>query len=452
VLLTNVTATPLQKQSINMVWEALLGEWMDDDVAGAAIDYEPYLGKYIANFGQFKDARYTVVVQNGHLAIDVPGQMVYELKPPDEEGKWFFAISDQIAVSFEHDEVGNIVAMKQYQHGLVLELPREGVEIPPEIPLDELQKYLGSYYSEKINETVKLVIKNNCLALEIPGQKTYELRAPNEEGKWLFRVIDQIAVSFKESDDGRIVSMMYHEAGKEFEYRRVDKSDARPLPTVEEILSLRETERHKAVLKKLGTFRFFGAVRLAQSGTKGTVTWHVASTDRHRQDLDYGKFGTVQMAVNKEQAWTKFPFGRVDALRGKFHEQEKHRHPAVIFGDWRDFFDAILVLRTEELHDHKVYALKLKSSEAPDYIVYVDAGTGDMLKAETDVISPAFKLPESQRFTRYEDFREVHGLRIPFRIISENESSGRTVMQFEKIDTNLKINDEIFTLSPPEEH
>lgn len=37
-------------------------------------------------------------------------QRIYELKEPDEERKWYFAISDQIAVSFQRNEVGKVIA------------------------------------------------------------------------------------------------------------------------------------------------------------------------------------------------------------------------------------------------------------------------------------------------------------------------------------------------------
>ena len=73
VLLTNVFATPLQQESINMVWDALVGEL---EAEGDAIDYRPYLGSYVANLGTFKDAEFKVVVQNNHLAIDMAGQTV----------------------------------------------------------------------------------------------------------------------------------------------------------------------------------------------------------------------------------------------------------------------------------------------------------------------------------------------------------------------------------------
>ena len=57
VLLTNASVSPLPAQSINMVWEALLGEWKEDTGEDETIDYEPYLGRYHTSFGNSDERR-----------------------------------------------------------------------------------------------------------------------------------------------------------------------------------------------------------------------------------------------------------------------------------------------------------------------------------------------------------------------------------------------------------
>ncbi len=86
------------------------------------------------------------------------------------------------------------------------------LEIPAEIPLDELQKYLGSYRAEEFD--LKVVIQNNRLAIDVPGQMVFELYSPDEEGKWALRAINGIAVEFNESDAG-VESMTRYEAGQQ---------------------------------------------------------------------------------------------------------------------------------------------------------------------------------------------------------------------------------------------
>lgn len=443
VLLTNVTATPLQQESINMVWDALLGEL---EAEGSAVDYRPYLGEYLANFGPFSNEEFTVLVQNGSLAIDVPGQTVYRLKDPDEEGMWYFAVSDTVAVSFERNEAGDVTMLKQYQSGLTFDLPRAGVEFQVEIPLVELQKYLGAYRSEDLEVDLKVVIQNNRLAIDVPGEMVFELYPPNEEARWVFRLTGEVAVEFHESGAG-VESMTMYQAGQVFNMPRLDVV-SEPLPTVDDILALRDAESRKAARRQLGAYRMTGTTWLPQSGVEGTLNVYVSGTNQIRLEADYGKFGGTRLAVNGGRAWSQ-EFGRFEELHGSRLGQAIQSHPATISGDWRDFFESIRVHRTSELDGRKVYVVRLQHGELPPATVHVDAETGDLLKSETVVlIKGGISIPV---MIRYEDYREIQGVRIPFRTISSNEMSGREVIQIDSIETNIDVNDDIFTLSPPEE-
>ena len=88
----------------------------------------------------------------------------------------------------------------------------------------------------------------------------------------------------------------------------------------------------------------------------------------------------------------------------------------------------------------------LQRGELPPVMLYVDAATGDVLKSEAVVIQQGgIAIPVT---TRYEDYREVHGIRIPFREISSNEQSGRSITQWENIEVNVDIDDGFFILAP----
>ena len=67
-----------------------------------------------------------------------------------------------------------------------------------------------TYQTEDPNVTMRVVIHDGRLALDIPGQPILDLHPPDEEGKWYMRVNPTIAVSFNESEDGRIDSLTLH--------------------------------------------------------------------------------------------------------------------------------------------------------------------------------------------------------------------------------------------------
>jgi hypothetical protein len=444
VLLTNASVSPLPQSAANIVWDTLLGEEPTD--GGATEDYEPYLGNYIANFGQFRNEIFTVLVQNNRLAIDIPGQQVFELKEPDEEGKWYFVISSDVAVSFELDENDNVIAMKMYQAGMTFELPREGVEPAPEIPLDELQKYLGSYRSEELQITVEVLIQNNRLAIDVPGQMVYELYPPDEEGVWLFRVTPDISVSFNETPGGQVDSLTMYQAGQEFVLPQVE---SKALPTVAEIMALRDAEGNEAALAAMGDYVVNSTVYSAQSGVRGTVSVYVAGPDKYRVDSDYGKYGHSTVVVNGDQGWVESSFAPFKELRGQLLEQAQRGHPYVMTSDWRDYFDSINVVRADTLDDKDVYVVELKAGDLPAVTVFVDAVTGDVLLSQVVSIQEGgIGIPVT---TTFEAFGEVYGVRLPSRSISSNEETGRTIIEDEAIETNIQLDDEFFILTAPEE-
>ncbi len=444
VLLTNASVSRLQQTSVNMVWEALLGEWREAGATDGEEDFGPYLGAYTANFGSFKDTEFTVLVQNGRLAVDVPGQQVYELKNPDTEGKWYFSISNEIAVSFERDDEGNVISMKMYQSGLTFELPRKGVEMAPEIPLEELHRYLGSYRSEELDVTAKVLIQNNRLAIDWPGEMVYELYLPDQTGLWVFLISERFVLRFNETPGGKIESLTYYQDDKEF---LMPLTEEEILPTVAEVLALRDTDGRKTALEMMGNYKVTGTIHSVQSGVWADLNIYVSGIDKYRVDVDYGRFGYSRTAVNGNQAWTESSFGPFDEIHGKFLEQMKRSHPESMIGDWRDFFDSIQILHSDSLDGQKVYVLNLTRGELPPVTVYVNAVTGDVLRSTTTVIQEGeIAIPVT---TRYEDYREIHGVRVPLQETSTNEQSGQAIAHYKTTEVNIDVADEFFILTPP---
>jgi len=175
--------------------------------------FQPYVGIYTGNFGPFEDAEFEVRVQNDRLAIDVPGQMVFELLNPDAEGRWYFALSPLAAVSFEEGESGEIVGLAIHQAS---QLTREGTldstgAIDGEIAALH-SRYVGRYVVPFQSAEVFIVSREGKLVLEIPGQQeTIELLPPDDKGRWYFAKDASAAVSFIEDESGTVDKMHLHQ-------------------------------------------------------------------------------------------------------------------------------------------------------------------------------------------------------------------------------------------------
>ncbi len=174
--------------------------------APIAEKYQPYLGQYTD-----RNVEYTVLVKNGKLAIDIPGQMVFELKDPDAEGLWYFALTNMTALSFEKDATGKVTALRIHQ-----QTPMERKASLPDSMLQGVpgafQPYPGKYLFAMLNREVTVFFKNSALFVDVPGQGTPELLPPDRRGRWQFKEVELAAVSFQQTDAGQVTGLTFYQA------------------------------------------------------------------------------------------------------------------------------------------------------------------------------------------------------------------------------------------------
>ncbi|MFT7678737.1 MAG: hypothetical protein ACI8QC_002734, partial [Planctomycetota bacterium] len=440
VMLTNVTATPLQQGSISIVFETLLGEVKAPAASISEDDLDAYLGNYTANFGSFHDATFEVSIQNEHLAVNVPGQMNFELYEPDKEGKWYFRLTDQVAVSFERDESGRPIGMRMHQSGMSFELPREGHKIAVEIPLEQLEPFIGTYHLKEKDQDVTVLIQNNRLAVDVPDQMVFELRAPDAEGKRQFRVTDKIAVRFNLDAAERVHSLTMLEEGGTRELLRVadaDSEQAGELPTLEQLFELRPTGGRAQLLQKHGTIRTHGTLRSAQSGVTGQYVFEARLKPlAHRMHIDFGDFGSVAFGSNGESGWAFNAARGLTPLDGTRLIQVLRGHPSLIFGDWRETFDSVVIESMEEHEDHQVLKLKAQHGKQAPRSLFVNAENGQLERMDFIYTEGIMRLPIR---ATYEDYRMVDGVAIWHKSIESNEASGRSIQTVNSVELGVEL-------------
>ncbi len=452
VLLTNVTATPLQQESINLVWDHLA---VDETVAEVAtpdenqnIDYSEFVGEYHANFASFKDSIFTFLIKdNGMPAVDVPGQTVYELKDPDADGKWYFVMTDTISVSFDRAEDGSLAAMRMHQNRMDFELPKKGVEIEAEVDPSELQSYLGQYQSKTFNGPINAIIQNHRLTLDVPNQMAFELHLPDADGYRQFRIKSDMSAKFETDEGGTITNLiLYRDRVKVVDTApRLNDSKARTtsLPSVDEIMELMNAKKRMKALKRKSGFALTGTINMVNSGITGTVTTLFDANKSYRQHLDFGTFGDILVTANDETAAT-IGINPYTEFKGKYLKQIMMDHPAVAI-DLRTAADSIQVVGSNEMDGKKVYLLKAKVKDLPSRTYYVDADNGDILKLKTKLLNPTVgSIPVT---IEYADYKKRHGLRVPMKTIIKNPMMGKAIIEYDEIKAKQKFKDSQFIIN-----
>jgi CubicO group peptidase (beta-lactamase class C family) len=439
VLLTNVTMTPLQRESMGIVFEGLLGELPKAGAEAPATDLRPYTGRYVADFGPFHDVRFTVTAEGGKLYVDVPGQTKYELSAPNEQGRWPFALTDQIQVSFELDEKalgaeGDDPAKAQvlhmFQAGLEFELPREGYSFPPDFTPAEVATKLGRYRAEGGAPETTVRLEGGRLVADIKGQMGFVLRKPDGEGRYRFRAKDDLAVSFREDAKGRVDALVLHQAGDELVMARIDGGDA-PLPTVAQLLERSKAARFDAQLAKLGAIELTGKLRAPSSAVEGRFRLVIDAEHRHRLEIDLGRHGRAIDTYDGTAAWSVSTLAPPTDAQGKYLAQAGLLANPLLAGDWtRGFDEATVEGRVGKGADERIVVV-LRAKDLPPVKLFVDPVRGEVRHVEYVQLSEGIGgIPVEGDLG---DYRNALGVRLPFRMSNENEHAGATIFEIESV-------------------
>ena len=449
VLLMNLSASPLQQASLSMVFDALLDEWPEEPPAehtAVEIEFEDYVGLYVANFAKFRDEEFEILINDDRLVLDVPSQRSFDLKLPDKDGKWTFALTDSIAISFERDDQGTVVGLTMHQGGFNFSVPRKGLDIESEFPTLELKKYVGIYVRARGGKQVKISIEQGHLTMDDKGN-LLSSNTPDAEGHASLRARPDWGATFKTDAEGKIEAFVFHGGAGDRLFTRLADAPDSELPTLEEVLALRKTDmRIAAIMADNGT-RITGKVWFAQAGLRGTLTIYTKGSDRYASHLDFGKFGRVSTVARGDKAWINYGLRGLTELNGDELTQALLEHPGAVEGDWNDFFDSVEVIRNDTVNDRPVHVVRLKKGNLPSRTYWVDAEYGDVLLVKQITIDGSVRIPTS---VAYADFEELDGLRVPMRIEVKNPASGRKVLTIDKIESGLDLSDEVFTIEDPE--
>lgn len=97
-----------------------------DNSESAPEELQPYLGTYLANFGDFENEEFVVRFRNGKLVLDIPSQLAFELNEPDENGYWGFALApEQIRITFARNENDEVTGLTMHRGKRSFPAPRK---------------------------------------------------------------------------------------------------------------------------------------------------------------------------------------------------------------------------------------------------------------------------------------------------------------------------------------
>jgi hypothetical protein len=215
VCLSNApTADPTGK--CRQMAEIYLGRFMDPEPQkaaapeGAGADdpskYDSYAGDYKLDIGP----TFTIVSEGGALYLTVKEAPV-KFKLEYVSGTKYAAKEVSAEIEFLPDEAGKVDKLKLYQSGGEF----EGKRLPPvTLTPEELQELTGSYTSDELDATYRVLVEKDELKARMPRGNTVGMQPVGDKSHWVTTGGFPLQMDFTRDESGKVNGFKLSDSGR----------------------------------------------------------------------------------------------------------------------------------------------------------------------------------------------------------------------------------------------
>jgi CubicO group peptidase (beta-lactamase class C family) len=446
-LMTNVTASTLGAFAMTTVWKNLVGEPKEQTATGPAADPNQEVGKYTTPAG----ISFAVTMKEGKLTLTVPGQPDYPLQnlggrryklgepAPDGFFATFRPVKDKPTETelYLEQPQGNIVLTKSTADATA------STQAAPSGPLADI---VGSYESESLKATLEIGVKEGKVSLVVPGQPPYpleekeknKLRSPNlPEAYW---------VEVNRDDKGAVAGIVLNQPEGRFEFRRA-KASSHLISADELITKMITAYGGEANLRKHKSSVTTVDIDMENQGVQGHTVVSARAPNLIASAttiIALGKtIGTIVSYFDGTNGGELISFAPEENYSGKRLEDIRAGADFYDVLNWKTNYKTITVKRMSKIGDEDVYVVERRNEKGTPVTDHVSAKTFLVLRRDTVIPSDTtgIEIPQSER---YSDYREVDGVMVAFKTVSNNLANGNIVAVVKDVKFNVDVPDSLF--------
>ena len=119
--------------------------------------------------------------------------------------------------------------------------------------------------------------------------------------------------------------------------------------------------------------------------------------------------------------------------------------------NWKGNYKTLTVKRIAKVGDEDAYVLEKRNDKGTAVIDYISTKSFLLLRRDSVIVSETagIELPQTQSFS---DYRNVDGVMIPFKSVSNNIAQGETVLRITDVKWDVDIPDSVFKKPAAEKH
>jgi hypothetical protein len=309
------------------------------------------------------------------------------------------------------------------------------------VAIEKLQPLVGAYHVASGPQRAWVTSYRKRLRLELAGQAALLPLWPDNAGRWAFgESAPGLSVSFETNVAGESLGMRLWQNDKQLlEYRRV--AATKDLPSVQHVMAFRRQKQGGGAIDALQSVEMKGKLTAGAAQLDNTII--AASPDRIIRRIS-SRAGMVITAVDGGRAQKHTPGQPIEELKGLLHEEALRISPLARLRDWRETSTAVRVAGKTHFGGEDAWILRIEREFEPPLTRYVSATTGLLRKEEAWITAKG--LGTVPITIVYDDYRDVAGVKLPFRLTTESAITGKQTMRYTEAKPNPEINASTFVV------
>jgi hypothetical protein len=330
-------------------------------------------------------------------------------------------------------------------------------------PAGDPKKEVGKYSLAAAGVTFDVSWKDDKLMLTVPGQPPYPLQ--NLGGR-RYKLADPAPAGFyatfrpakdKETETELFVeqpqgNIVLPKVAADATMPTAAPAGASSLISVDELLSKmiaayggeENLRKHKSSLTTV-------EIDLENQGVLGKGSISAKAPNFSASDMTFTalgkKIGSIVSYFDGAGGGELMSFGPEETYSGKRLEDIKAGADFYDVLNWKNNYKTLAVKRIGKVGDEEVYVLEKRPEKGTPVTDYISTKSFLVLRRDSLIVSDTsgIQLPQTQSFS---DYRNVEGVMIPFKMVSNNIANGDIVLRVIDLKFDVDIPDSAFRKPP----
>lgn len=442
VMLTNVSGSSLGNDIMPMIFSTLLDEPKGENTKLPVATMQLMAGKYGT-----AERNVEVKIEGDDLYLIVPGQPPYKLERTGPRQFKPAGMPEGFGAKFT-PETGEATEIELIQPQGNRRMPRVGNEVKAASSA-AAKELVGNYAAAGPAGGVEIKEADGKVTFNIGGQQPYTLAEKSKDVYSMAPLPDSFYLTARRDAAGKLTAVAVTQPEGTFEFKRVDAGgEAKPSITVAELSKkVVDALGGEANWRKINSRLTEADVDMVHQGVQAKARSWAKAPNRSATELTITALGKTIASgweyFDGTAGADVYTFAPPDKYEGKRLDDVRLGADFYAVLDWSTPYKKVEVTGTAKVDGEDAYVVAFEPKAGTPFKEFYSTTTFLPLRREGVVPSStsSMQIPYT---INYSDYREVDGIKLPFRTVNNSISNGDVVNIVRSVKHNVAVEDKVF--------